>query len=239
MKEIQAQNAPSPRRIAWIAIFVSLAMITATTAWIITKESKDETGSGSGATAAGESIPILTSKLTPLTTKRDELLKNFLHTGDKFKYPKIYSHTKNGLQLFSVTADGLLYQNSSYTKFTLLSEGENFRIEFTHITNHYYGKNKVDYADLSDGMIAYSVPDSRDRKIFKNLDEFCSYMLSEKGKSLRRIEVKKQSIFKDVYDREIIIEGEDLIALRDTIELFLVLKEIEKLNSEIKQSWKK
>jgi hypothetical protein len=244
MKTPQELAKIAAMRLTWLAVAAGLALVALTIFWVKmqnAKEAAEVAPAEPTATVPLESLSALTSKLNTLTAKRDVLLKNFVQTGDKFKHPKIYSHIKkngshefaNGsLFLLSATADGFLHiERSDMLSFN--ANGELFRIRFKRTTDEYlYRGRAISPSDIADGYIAKDTLEAQDKVIFKGLREFCAFLASDQGKSLKYIEVKHHSA--GVSSNAHRIDDENLDALRNTIELFVVLEEIEKTSKEIK-----
>jgi hypothetical protein len=244
MKTPHEQAKLAAVRLTWLAVTTGLALIALAIFWAKTQNAKEVTEvtpTEPTVTVPRESLSVLTAKLNALSAKRDVLLKNFVQTGDKFKHPKIYSHIKkngshefaNGsLFLLSATADGFLHIESS-DMLSFNANGELFRIRFKRTTDEYlYRGRAISPSDIADGYIAKDTLDAQDKVIFKGLREFCAFLASDQGKSLKYIEVKHHSA--SVSSNAHRIEDEKLDALRNTIELFVVLEEIEKISKEIK-----
>jgi hypothetical protein len=244
MKTPHEQAKLAAVRLTWLAVTTGLALIALAIFWAKTQNAKEVTEvtpTEPTVTVPRESLSVLTAKLNALSAKRDVLLKNFVQTGDKFKHPKIYSHIKkngshefaNGsLFLLSATADGFLHiERSDMLSFN--ANGELFRIRFKRTTDEYlYRGRAISPSDIADGYIAKDTLDAQDKVIFKGLREFCAFLASDQGKSLKYIEVKHHSA--SVSSNAHRIEDEKLDALRNTIELFVVLEEIEKISKEIR-----
>ena len=244
MKTPQEQAKLAAVRLTWLAVTTGLALIALTIFWVKTQNAKEVaevTPTEPTVTVPLESLSALTSKLNALSAKRDLLLKNFIQTGDKFKHPKIYSHIKkngshefaNGsLFLLSATADGFLHTDY-HDMLSFNANGELFRIRFRRTTDEYlYRGRAISTSDIADGFIAKDSLDPSDRVLFKGLHEFCAFLTSEQGKSLKYIEVKPARQGVSSYAQK--LEDENLGALRNTIELFVVLEEIEKISKEIR-----
>ncbi len=238
MKTPQEQAKLAAVRLTWLAVTTVLALIALAIFWFKTQNAKEVTEvtpTEPTATAPLESLSALTSKLNALTAKRDLLLKNFVQTGDKFKHPKVYSrnhirygtlYSNESAYLLSATSDGYLHSRNALT-ITFNANGEMFRIRFTHASNQYYGL-KIDSRDIADGYIAISALEQRDKALFKGLREFCDFILSDSGKTLKVLHAKIDDNSKSELDEE------RIRGLRDTIELFVVLEEIEKISKEIR-----
>ncbi len=238
MKTPQELAKIAAMRLTWLAVAAGLALVALTMFWVKmqnAKEAAEVAPAEPTATVPLESLTALNSKLNTLTAKRDVLLKNFVQTGDKFKYPKIYSrnhirygtlYSNESAYLLSATSDGFLHSRNALT-ITLNANGEMFRIRFTHASNQYYGL-KIDSRDIADGYIAISAPEQRDKTLFKGLREFCDFILSDSGKNLKVLHAKIDN------NNEVEFDEEKIRGLRDTIELFLVLEEVEKISKEIK-----
>lgn len=238
MKTPQEQAKLAAVRLTWLAVTTGLALIALAIFWAKTQNAKEVTEvtpTEPTVTVPRESLSVLTAKLNALSAKRDVLLKNFVQTGDKFKHPKIYSRNdiKNGklyvnesIYLLSATSDGLLY-SSNYYVMTFNVNGELYRIRFTHTTNQYF-RSKIDSRDIAGGCCAITSPEPGDKTLFKGLREFCDYLLSDSGKTLKVLHAKLGD------DEQIELDEVRIRGLRETIELFVVLEEIEKISKEIK-----